>query len=68
MNKILVPALILAGAFLLTAPAKAQFITPSSIDCSRYPGAPDMGLQVNNCLTAGPATGAIYDTTHFTSP
>ena len=68
MNKTLVPALILAGAFLFTAPAKAQFITPSSIDCSRYPGAPDMGLQVNNCLTAGPATGAIYDTTHFTSP
>lgn len=27
-----------------------------------------MGLQVMHCMAAGPATGAIYDTTHFVSP
>jgi hypothetical protein len=68
MKKILTPALILVGAFLVTAPAKAQFTTAASIDCSRYPGAPDMGQQINHCLAAGPATGAMYDITHFTSP
>jgi hypothetical protein len=68
MKKVLSPVLILAGAFLLVPPAKAQFTSASAIDCSRYPGAPDMGRQINNCIAAGPATGAVYDTTHFTSP
>jgi hypothetical protein len=68
MKKILSPTLILAAAFLCASPAKAQFTSASAIDCSRYPGAPDMGLQINHCLAAGPATGAVYDTTHFTSP
>ncbi len=68
MKKGFTVASILAGVLLFTPSAKAQFTTPSAIDCSRYPGAPDMGAQINNCMAAGPATGAIYDTTHFTSP
>jgi hypothetical protein len=68
LKKIFALASILAGVFLFAPLAKAQFTTASTIDCSRYPGAPDMGVQVNNCLAAGPATGAIYDTTRFMSP
>jgi len=68
LKKIFVLASFLAGAFLFVPSAKAQFTTASAIDCSRYPGAPDMGLQINNCMAAVPASGAIYDTTHFTSP
>jgi hypothetical protein len=68
LKKICTLVLILAGAFLFAPPTKAQFSTASAIDCSRYPGAPDMGAQIDNCLAAAPATGAIYDTTRFTSP
>jgi Right handed beta helix region len=68
VNKILALESILAGAFLFAPSAKAQFTTASTIDCSRYPGAPDLGIQINNCLAAGPATGAVYDITRFTSP
>ena len=68
MEKIIVLSIVLAAALFSTPSAKAQFTTASAIDCSRYPGAPDMGLQITNCMAAAPATGAIYDTTHFTSP
>jgi len=68
LAKILALASILAGVSFFAPPARAQFTTPSAIDCSMYPGAPDMGIQINNCLAAGPASGAIYDLTRFTSP
>jgi hypothetical protein len=61
-------ASILAGVSVCAPSAKAQFTTSSAINCAMFPGAPDMGIQINNCLAAGPATGAIYDTTHFASP
>jgi hypothetical protein len=66
--KTLFLGLVAVGCLLFTRPASAQFTSASAIDCSRYPGAPDMGAQINNCLAAGPATGAVYDTTHFVSP
>jgi hypothetical protein len=59
LKRVLVLVSILAGAFLFAPPAKAQFTTASAIDCSMFTGAPDMGVQLNNCLAAGPATGAI---------
>ena len=66
--KILVFASIFVGALLFVPSARAQFTTASAIDCSRYPGAPDLGIQINNCIAAAPATGAIYDITRFVSP
>lgn len=38
------------------------------LDCTVFPGAPDMGVQLNNCLVALPAAGGVADATHFTSP
>ena len=39
-----------------------------SLDCSTFPGSPDMGLQLNNCLAALSAAGGVADATHFSSP
>jgi hypothetical protein len=63
-----VALLLLAGGSVFAPTTKAQFTTASAIDCSMFPGAPDMGIQINHCLAAGPATGAIYDITRFASP
>ena len=68
MKRILALTFVLAGAFFIVPSAKAQFTTASAIDCSRFPGAPDMGIQITNCLAAGPASGAVYDITRFVSP
>jgi hypothetical protein len=65
MKKILAFALFIIGALTFVPAARAQFTTASAIDCSRYPGAPDMGIQINNCIAAAPATGAIYDITRL---